>query len=128
MRAMGADLVEVSEAGESAIGHLEGRASVWVRAVPAADGGELPGGYVARVRFKEVSDHTTTHDLALTVPADRAVVPGRQRLLLLGSRTADVRAFVRRMDVEGWREVAHTERSALHDGDYALSLIDRPAR
>ncbi len=122
---MGADLVEVSGADEAEVGHREGRAVIWIRAVDGDPVGS--DGFVARVRFRELSEHTTTHDLALSVPVDQAADPHRQRLLLLGSRTADVRAFARRMGQEGWRPVAHSDRAALHEADYALCLIDRPA-
>lgn len=112
---MGADFLPVAPAAGS-VRH-EGRAAVWA---------ERPDGAraVLRARFEDASAATVVHELALLHPVEDVAGSDRRRLLLLGSREPDVRAYARRLADQGWREVAR----AVPDGaGYALSLVDHPA-
>ncbi|MDN4171426.1 hypothetical protein QWY28_00565 [Nocardioides sp. SOB77] len=112
---MGADFLPVAPAAGS-VQH-EGRAAVWA---------ERPDGTraVLRVRFEDATAAPVVHELELVLPVEDVVAPDRRRLLLLGSREPDVRAYVRRLADQDWREVA---RAVPGDAGYALSLVEHAA-
>ncbi|NHC24140.1 hypothetical protein G6553_13290 [Nocardioides sp. IC4_145] len=115
MRAMGADFLPVAPAVGS-VQH-EGRATVWA---------ERPDGSraVLRVRFEDASAAAVVHELDLLLPVEEAAGSDRRRLLLIGSREPDVRAYVRRLADQDWREVA---RAVPAGAGYALSLVESAA-